>query len=129
MDFNKTTNKLRDYFAITQTAQLMEKLDFRKKKHKQHQSVCKRRKTLIRHQAYPNGNPVLLEEIFINYFNSGIWDRQSRKRVIIKKSKTLTEATLYARFAEAAERVEKNRSHTQASVCAVASSGRSSGFS
>ena len=129
MDFHEAKNNLRDYFAITETAEeLREKLDFCRQEPGESIEAFARNVKLIGHRAYPNGNPALLEHILIKQLTSGLRDKKSRERVILKTPKTLTEAASYARFAEAAVRLAKNRSVTPAPVGAVASGNCSSGF-
>ena len=65
---------------------------------------------LIGHRAYTGKDPELLEDIMIHVFIRGLIDEQSRERVLLKSSKTLTEAAQYVRFAEAATRVAKHNS-------------------
>ena len=130
MDFDDAKTKLRDYFAITETAEeLREKLDLRKQEPGESIEAFARDVKLIGHRAYPNGDPALLEHILIKQFTSGLRDEKSRERVILKIPKTLTEAASFARFAEAAVRVAKNRSVTPAPVGSVAHGSRSSGYS
>ena len=106
MDVNEAKNKLRDYFAITETAEeLREKLDLCRQEPGESIEAFARDVKLIGHRAYPNGDPALLEHIHIKQFTSGLRDEKSRERVILKTPKTLTEAASYARFVEAAVRV------------------------
>ena len=126
----RSQKKLRDYFAITETAEeLREKLDLRKQEPGESIEAFARDVKLIGHRAYPNGDPELLEHILIKQFTAGLRDEKSRERVILKVPKTLTDAASYARFAEAAVRVAKNRSVPQASVSAVSHTSQSSNFS
>lgn len=58
----------------------------------------------IWHIAYPQHNSEILDQIFIKQLIFGLKDERSRKRVILKNPKTLTEAAQYARFLEAEAR-------------------------
>ena len=130
MNFGEAKKRLRDYFAITETAEeLREKLDLRKQEPGGSIEAFARDVKLIGHRAYPNGDPKLLEHIIIKQFTAGLREEKSRERVILKVPKTLTDAASYARLAEAAVRVAKNRSVPQASVSAVSHTSRSSNFS
>ena len=130
MDFGEAKKRLRNYFAVTETAEeLRDKLDLRKQEPGESIEAFARDVKLIGHRAYPNGDPDLLEHILIKQFTAGLRDEKSRERLILKVSKTLTEAASYARFAEAAVRVAKNRSVPQASVSAVSHTSRSTNFS
>ena len=60
----------------------------------------------------------MLEKILIKVFTNGLRDEKSRKRVLLYKPNTLTEAAKYAQFSEAVVRVVHNRS---SSACAASS--------
>ena len=55
MDFSEAKKNLRDYFAITETAEeLREKLDLRRQEHGESIEAFARDVKLIGHRAYPN---------------------------------------------------------------------------
>ena len=59
-----------------------------------------RYKTLIGQKAYRNKNSQLLESMMMQVFVNGLRDPNSREKVILYSSKTLTEAAKYARFSK-----------------------------
>ena len=108
-DFDTANNKLDAYFAIPETpGELKEKLVLRRQEDGNTIDLFARDIKLIGHMAFTEKDPELLEDIMIHVFIRGLCDKQSRQRVLLKSPKTLTEASQYARFAEAATRVAKH---------------------
>ena len=102
-DFDIAKEKLKAYFAITKTPEeLKEKLALRCQVAGETIKSFARDIKLVGHKAYTEKDPELLEDIMIHVFICGLRNKQSSERVLLKSSKTLTEAAQYARFAVAA---------------------------
>ena len=70
MDVAKAKNKIRDYFAITKTAEkLLAKLDLQKQESGKSIEAFEIDVKFIWNSSYSNGDPALLKHIFINKFN------------------------------------------------------------
>ena len=93
-DFNEAKAKLKDYFAITESSEeLRERFDIRCQVASENIESVACDVKLIKHCAYPKtANPVMLEYILIKQFTNGLNNELSRKRVILKAPKILTEA-------------------------------------
>ena len=135
-NFDEAKAKLKDYFAITETSkELRERLDLRRQEAGESIESFAREIKLIGHRTYPKlADPAMFEHILIKQFVNGLSNEVSRKRVILKAQKSLTETAQFARFAESAVCFAQNHS-TAASTSSTVSSlgfrnrGSSSGLS
>ena len=107
--FETAKEEIKAYFAIKETPEkLKEKLHLRRQEAGETIELFARDIKLIGHRAYTGTDPELLKDIMIHVFICGLRNKQSRKRVLLKVLKTLTETAQYARFAEAETRVAKH---------------------